>query len=230
MTWWRMWKDGGLLSNLEFSGADPVCLARYFWKLQFQALLWCLVDGNSAHRQSTHRATVDHSRVWNAPSEAGMLPMRLRNRQWDWRAHGEAEELPVKQLFTVEGEGFFVFLFLIWLKVEMVVLFFLMNYLFISHFKKLGIFLFYISNAIPKVPLTPPPPQLPYPSTPTSWPWCSPVLSHIKFALISTYQWVHIVWVLLWLGYLTQDDALMNLESAQGWLHPQWAVLSHFNH
>jgi hypothetical protein len=26
--------------------------------------------------------------------------------------------------------------------------------------------------------------------------------------LISTYQWVHIMWVLLWLGYLTQDNAL----------------------
>jgi hypothetical protein len=26
--------------------------------------------------------------------------------------------------------------------------------------------------------------------------------------LISTYQWVHIMWVLLWLGYLTQDDTL----------------------
>jgi hypothetical protein len=26
--------------------------------------------------------------------------------------------------------------------------------------------------------------------------------------LISTYQWVHIVWVPLWLSYLTQDDAL----------------------
>jgi hypothetical protein len=27
-----------------------------------------------------------------------------------------------------------------------------------------------------------PPPLLPYPPTPTSWPWCSPVLGHIKFA------------------------------------------------
>ena len=25
-------------------------------------------------------------------------------------------------------------------------------------------------------------PRLPYPHTPTSWPWCSPVLRHIKFA------------------------------------------------
>jgi hypothetical protein len=29
-------------------------------------------------------------------------------------------------------------------------------------------------------PYTPPPP-LSYPTTPTSWPWCSPVLRHIKF-------------------------------------------------
>jgi hypothetical protein len=44
----------------------------------------------------------------------------------------------------------------------------------------LGIFLIYISNAIPKVPHTLPP--LPYPPTPTFWPWQSPVLGHIKFA------------------------------------------------
>jgi hypothetical protein len=43
----------------------------------------------------------------------------------------------------------------------------------------LGVFFGYISNAIPKFPHTPP---LPYPPTPTSWPWCSPVLRHIKFA------------------------------------------------
>jgi hypothetical protein len=43
----------------------------------------------------------------------------------------------------------------------------------------LGIFLIYISNAIPKVPHTPPPL---YPPTPTFWPWHSPVLGHIKFA------------------------------------------------
>jgi hypothetical protein len=43
--------------------------------------------------------------------------------------------------------------------------------------KKLSIYFIYISNAIPKVPHT-----LPHPLTPTSWPWCSPVLRHIKFA------------------------------------------------
>jgi hypothetical protein len=39
----------------------------------------------------------------------------------------------------------------------------------------------YISNAIPKVPNTLPHP-LPHPPTPTSWPWPSPILRHIKFA------------------------------------------------
>ena len=29
---------------------------------------------------------------------------------------------------------------------------------------------------------SPLPPPLPYSPTPTSWPWCSPVLRHIKFA------------------------------------------------
>jgi hypothetical protein len=29
-----------------------------------------------------------------------------------------------------------------------------------------------------------------------------------KFFLISIYQWVHTICVLLWLGYLTQDDIL----------------------
>jgi hypothetical protein len=33
-----------------------------------------------------------------------------------------------------------------------------------------------------KSPLCPPPTLLPYPPTPTSWPWHSPVLGHIKFA------------------------------------------------
>ena len=33
-----------------------------------------------------------------------------------------------------------------------------------------------------KSPHPPLPALLPYPSTPTSWPWCSPVLGHIKFA------------------------------------------------
>ena len=46
----------------------------------------------------------------------------------------------------------------------------------------LDIFFIYISNAIPKVPYTLTPALLPYPSTPTSWPWHSPVLGHIRFA------------------------------------------------
>jgi hypothetical protein len=46
----------------------------------------------------------------------------------------------------------------------------------------LDIFFIYISNAILKLLYTPPPALLPYPPTPISWPWCSPVLGHIKFA------------------------------------------------
>jgi hypothetical protein len=45
----------------------------------------------------------------------------------------------------------------------------------------LDIFFICISNASPKVPYTSPI-LLPYPPTPTSWPWRSPVLRHIKFA------------------------------------------------
>jgi hypothetical protein len=45
----------------------------------------------------------------------------------------------------------------------------------------LGIHFNYISNAIPKV-LHMLPHPLPYPPTPTSWPWRSPVLRHIKSA------------------------------------------------
>ena len=53
----------------------------------------------------------------------------------------------------------------------------------------LGIFLIYISNAIPKVPHTLP--QLLHPPTPTFWPWRSPVLGHIKFAspMVLSFQW-----------------------------------------
>ena len=50
----------------------------------------------------------------------------------------------------------------------------------ILFFFKLGIFLVYIFNAIPKVPHTHPP--TPYPPTPPFWPWRSLVLGHIKFA------------------------------------------------
>jgi hypothetical protein len=35
----------------------------------------------------------------------------------------------------------------------------------------------------PESTLYPPPALLPYPPTPTSWPWHSPVLGHIKFAI-----------------------------------------------
>jgi hypothetical protein len=48
--------------------------------------------------------------------------------------------------------------------------FFFFNFLH-SHFK-----------CYPESPLYPPPALLPYPPTPTSWPWHSPVLGHIKFA------------------------------------------------
>jgi hypothetical protein len=55
----------------------------------------------------------------------------------------------------------------------------------------LGIFFIYISNAIPKIPHTLPPPQLLYPPTPTSWPWRSPVLRDIKFARLMglSFHW-----------------------------------------
>jgi hypothetical protein len=59
----------------------------------------------------------------------------------------------------------------------------------ILFFFKLGIFLVYISNAIPKVPHTHPP--IPYPPTPPFWPWHSRVLGHIKFASPKglSFQW-----------------------------------------
>jgi hypothetical protein len=63
-------------------------------------------------------------------------------------------------------------------------------FFFLSNFL-LGIFFIYISNAIPKFPYTLPP--LPYPHTPTSWPWHSPVLGHIKFAIprgLSSHWWL----------------------------------------
>jgi hypothetical protein len=52
----------------------------------------------------------------------------------------------------------------------------------------LSIFFIYISNAIPKVPPYSP---NPLPPTLTSWPWCSPVLRHIKFArpMGLSFQW-----------------------------------------
>jgi hypothetical protein len=45
----------------------------------------------------------------------------------------------------------------------------------------LGIYFIYMSNAIPEVPHMLPHP-LPHPTTPSYWPWLSPVLRQIKFA------------------------------------------------
>jgi hypothetical protein len=59
--------------------------------------------------------------------------------------------------------------------------FFLIRYFLYLHFK-----------CYPKSPLYPPPTLLPYPPTPTSWPWHSPVLGHIKFARprgLSSHWW-----------------------------------------
>jgi hypothetical protein len=49
----------------------------------------------------------------------------------------------------------------------------------------LDIFFIYILNAILKVPYTLPPALFPYLPTPTSWPWHSPVLGHIKIFLMT---------------------------------------------
>ena len=70
------------------------------------------------------------------------------------------------------------------------VLFLFTFFSFFFHFFKLGIYFIYISNAIPKVPYTLSHP-LPHPPTPTSWPWRSPVLRHIKFArpMSLSFQW-----------------------------------------
>jgi hypothetical protein len=43
-------------------------------------------------------------------------------------------------------------------------------------------FLYLHFKCYPESPLYPPPALLPYLPTPTSWPWNSPVLEHIKFA------------------------------------------------
>jgi hypothetical protein len=54
---------------------------------------------------------------------------------------------------------------------------YLFIYLFIRYFLHLH-FKFY-----PESPLYSPPTLLPYPPIPTSWPWYSPVLRHIMFAI-----------------------------------------------
>jgi hypothetical protein len=77
---------------------------------------------------------------------------------------------------------FFSFLFFSFLFFSFLFFSFLFFSLFSSLFL-LDIFFIYISNAIPKVPYTLPPTLLPFPPTPTSLPWLSPVLGHIKFAI-----------------------------------------------
>jgi hypothetical protein len=52
-----------------------------------------------------------------------------------------------------------------------IILFYFVRYFLYLHFK-----------CYPETSLYPPPALLPYPPTPTSWPWCSPVLEHVKFA------------------------------------------------
>jgi hypothetical protein len=64
------------------------------------------------------------------------------------------------------------------------------RFLLLRPFLKLGIYFIYISNAIPKVTHTLTHP-LSLPPTPTSWPWCSPVLRHIKSVrpMGLSFQW-----------------------------------------
>ena len=53
-------------------------------------------------------------------------------------------------------------------------------------------FLYLHFKCYPKSSLYPPSALLPYPPTPTSWPWHSPVLGHIKFAIpqgLSSQWW-----------------------------------------
>ena len=59
------------------------------------------------------------------------------------------------------------------------------NFFFIRYF----LYLHY--KCYPESSLYPPPALLPYPLTPTSGPWCSPVLGHIKFAwpIGLSFQW-----------------------------------------
>jgi hypothetical protein len=44
-------------------------------------------------------------------------------------------------------------------------------------------FLYIYFKCYPEISLYHPPTLLPYPPTPTSWPWLFPVLGHIKFAI-----------------------------------------------
>jgi hypothetical protein len=57
------------------------------------------------------------------------------------------------------------------------------RYSFIDTVFLLDIFFIYISNTILKVPYTLPLTLLPYSPTPTSLPWHSPILGHIRFAI-----------------------------------------------
>jgi hypothetical protein len=65
-----------------------------------------------------------------------------------------------------------------------------MNILFLFLFFRYFLHLHF--KCYPKGPLYPPPARLPYPLTPTSWPWHSPVLGHIKFTrprVLSSQWW-----------------------------------------
>jgi hypothetical protein len=55
-------------------------------------------------------------------------------------------------------------------------------FLFLFTFFFIRYFLYLHFKCYPKSSLYPPPTLFPYPPTPTSWPWRSPVLGHIKFA------------------------------------------------
>jgi hypothetical protein len=68
----------------------------------------------------------------------------------------------------VKNESLFIYLFIYFCHYFFK---FSINYFLYLHFK-----------CYPESPLYTPPALLPYPPTPTSWPWHSPVLGHIKFA------------------------------------------------
>jgi hypothetical protein len=69
----------------------------------------------------------------------------------------------------------YLFIYLVYGAIFIYLFIYLFIYIFITYLPQLHF------QCYPKSPPYPPPP-LPYPPIPIFWPWCSPVLVHIKFA------------------------------------------------
>jgi hypothetical protein len=202
--WWKFsheWKlniqtETGIFVHFGGGGASLICVfvcsQDFLWFsccFVMREWVWCLETG-TFRQQFLHDWLQDYIRgyrlkfswhlIRRTQSTLVLVLLSWTCQQWDLSKRNiYGKPCSNDQVCFQSGSNTFVglsklfFFFLSFLFCLFVFWFWcccLIRYFLILHFK-----------CYPKTPSYPPPP-LPYPPTSTSWPWCSPVLRHIKFA------------------------------------------------